>query len=117
MDGRPLSSLGMGSMEEAVYVRKTGGMEGSGMGRSQMMHYGKSKGDAFFMGLGLFILWFILLTVFVWLIIYSVRPGWVLYKGTNKINTSIVLVASIVIALVIILILWLLKVGLSSYRW
>jgi hypothetical protein len=104
---RPLSTLeyeGIEPRTSTVVVKQEGGRYGH-------HHHG---GEGFFAGIGAFIMWFAILTIFIWLIIYSLRPGWVLNRGTNTVNTAVVLLASIIIALVIILILWLIKVGLGS---
>lgn len=95
---QPLSALAPSPMlsGDALVVGK---VHGSGMG----MHHVKS-------GFGHFVFWFILLTVFIWLIIYALRPTWALAPaGTQPaaLDTGKILWTSIVIALVLLLILWL----------
>ena len=57
---------------------------------------------------GAFILWFIIIAVIVWLILYSLKPGWVL-NPDGTVNGGKVLVSAIIIALIIIFIIWLIK--------
>src|SRR5690348_6989245 len=58
-------------------------------------------------GVGLFIIWFIILTVITWLFIFSLKPSWVVNQTTGEIDTGKVLFASLIIALVIVIIIWL----------
>lgn len=63
-------------------------------------------------GFGMFVFWFILLTVFIWLIIFSVRPAWALAPlGSTAQNLDVgkILWTSIIIAIVLLLIAWLVK--------
>jgi len=56
--------------------------------------------------LGSLLLFFIALTVFVYLIIYSTQPGWVKDSSTGDVDLGKVLVASVIIAIVVIIIVW-----------
>lgn len=60
-------------------------------------------------GVGMFILWFIILTVITWLFIFSLKPSWVVNSVTGEVDTSKVLFASLIIALVIVIIIWLIR--------
>lgn len=60
-------------------------------------------------GVGMFILWFIILTVITWLFIFSLKPSWVVNPTTGEVDTSKVLFASLIIALVIVIIIWLIR--------
>lgn len=56
--------------------------------------------------LGWAVLWFIIIAVIVWLIIFSLKPAWALNED-GDVDTGKVLLASIVIALIIVIIIWL----------
>jgi len=73
--------------------------------------------DGRWWGLGMFILWFIIIAVVTWLVIFSLKPSWVLNPGTTEVNTGKVLLASIIIALIIVIIIWLIKSSFQSYYW
>jgi len=65
-------------------------------------------------GWGALILWFIIIAVITWFILYSLRPTWVQRKDSNgqptgAIDAGRVLLASIVIALIIVIIVWLIR--------
>jgi len=69
-------------------------------------------------GVGAFFLWFIILTVVLWLILYSLKPSWVLKPNSQEVDTGKVLLASIIIALIIVVVVWLIKSSLMScYRY
>lgn len=55
------------------------------------------------------IMWFIVFTVLFWLILYSLKPSFVLQKDNNQADTAKVLLASVIAALILIFIIWLLK--------
>ena len=55
--------------------------------------------------LGWAVLWFLIIAVIVWLIIFSLKPAWALNED-GDVDTGKVLLASIVLALVIIIIVW-----------
>ena len=59
-------------------------------------------------GLGLLLLWFIIFTVLFWLIFYSLQPSWVL-NADGSINTGKVLLASVIAAIILVIIIWLIK--------
>lgn len=63
-------------------------------------------------GFGMFVFWFIMLTIFIWLIIFSLRPAWALAPiGSTAQNLDVgkILWTSIIIALIILVIAWLIK--------
>ena len=60
-------------------------------------------------GIGAFLFWFVIIAVIAWLILYSVKPTWVLRPGTNEVDTGKVLWMSLLIALVIVIIIWLFR--------
>ena len=72
-------------------------------------------------GWGALILWFIIIAVIAWFILYSLRPTFVQTKDpvtgqpTGEIDAGRVLLASIVIALVIIIIIWLIRSSCSRF--
>src|SRR5579884_3710067 len=84
---QPLSTLSQNSLNDAVLVtdRKPWG------------------------GLGSFIFWFVIIAVIAWLVLYSVKPAWVLRPGTTEVDSGKVLWISILIALVIVIIIWLFR--------
>ena len=55
--------------------------------------------------IGWAVLWFIIIAVIVWLIIFSLKPAWALDEEAN-VDTGKVLLASIVIALIIVIVVW-----------
>ena len=59
------------------------------------------------------VMWFILLTVFLWLIIFSLRPSWVLNSGTQQVDTAKVLLAAVIGAVILLVIFWLIKLAVS----
>ena len=63
--------------------------------------------------LGTLILWFIVFTVLFWLIFYSLKPSFVLQSGTTQVDTAKVLLASVIAALILIVIIWLIKAAVT----
>lgn len=63
--------------------------------------------------LGALILWFIIFTVLFWLIFYSLKPSFVLQADSNQVDTSKVLLASLISALILVIIIWLIKAAVS----
>ena len=63
---------------------------------------------------GLFVLWFIALTVLFWLIYYSLKPPIVLQSDGNQIDTAKVLLAAVITAFVLIVIIWLIKAAMNK---
>ena len=63
--------------------------------------------------MGALILWFIIFTVLFWLIYYSLKPSFVLQTDSNQVDTAKVLLASIISALVLVVIIWLIKAAVS----
>lgn len=55
--------------------------------------------------LGWAVLWFVIISVIVWLIIFSLKPAWALNED-GDVDTGKVLLASIVIALIIVIVIW-----------
>lgn len=55
--------------------------------------------------LGMLLLWFIIFTVLFWLIYYSLNPAFV-QNEDGSINTSTVLLASIISSLILVIIIW-----------
>lgn len=52
------------------------------------------------------ILWLIIFTVMFWLIYYSLAPSFFIKKDTNQVDTAKVLLASVISALILIIIAW-----------
>ena len=63
---------------------------------------------------GLFVLWFIALTVLFWLIFYSLKPPFVLQDDGNQIDTAKVLLAAVISAFVLIVLIWLIKAAMGK---
>lgn len=63
--------------------------------------------------LGALILWFIIFTVLFWLIFYSLKPAFVLQQDSNQVDTSKVLLAAVIAALILVIIIWLIKVAVG----
>jgi hypothetical protein len=63
---------------------------------------------------GLFVLWFIALTVLFWLIFYSLKPPFVLQSDGNQVDTAKVLLAAVICAFVLIVIIWLIKAAMGK---
>lgn len=53
-------------------------------------------------------LWFIIVTIFSWLIFFSLRPSWLLNPDTGELDTSKLLLASVIVGVAFIVIVWLL---------
>lgn len=64
--------------------------------------------------LGSLILWFIIFTVLFWLVFYSLKPPFVMESGTDQVDTTKVLLAAVVAALILVLIVWLIKVAITN---
>lgn len=75
---------------------------------------GDGYGHNMWFGIGGFVLWFIIIGIVTWLVIYSLRPSWVINPNTGQVDTAKVLLASIIIALIIVIICWLIKASISS---
>lgn len=63
---------------------------------------------------GLFVLWFIALTVLFWLVYYSLKPPIVLQSDGNQVDTAKVLLAAVISAFVLIVIIWLIKAAMGK---
>lgn len=63
--------------------------------------------------LGSLILWFIIFTVLFWLVFYSLKPAFVLQSDSNQVDTAKVLLASIITALILVIIIWLIKIAIN----
>lgn len=59
--------------------------------------------------MGYYILWFVVFVVLFWLILYSLKPPFVLQSGSNQVDTAKVLLASVAGALILILLVWLIS--------
>ena len=71
-------------------------------------------GDIYGWGwLGALFLWFVILMVFFWLIFYSLKPSFVLQNDSNQVDTGKVLLASILSAIILIAIIWLIKYAIT----
>lgn len=66
--------------------------------------------------LAMLVLWFIVVTIFAWLIFYSLRPSYVKNPDTGELDTSRLLLASVIVGVVFIVVVWLL-ICLCSGRW
>ena len=71
-------------------------------------------------GWGALVLWFIIIAVIAWFILYSLRPTWVQTKdaqglATGNIDAGRVLLASVVIALIVVIIVFLIRSSCSRY--
>lgn len=75
---------------------------------------GEGYGNNMWYGIGGFVLWFIIIGIVTWLVIYSLKPSWVINQSTGQVDTAKVLLASIIIALIIVIICWLIKASISS---
>lgn len=77
-----------------------------------------NRGMRFLDGFGLFVFWLIILSVAIWLIIYSLKPSWVI-QSNGQIDTAKVLWTAILIALAVIVLYWLIRaciVNAGNYR-
>ena len=63
---------------------------------------------------GLFVLWFIALTVLFWLVYYSLKPPFVLQSDGNQVDTAKVLLSAVISAFVLIVIIWLIKAAMGK---
>ena len=63
---------------------------------------------------GLFVLWFIALTVLFWLVYYSLKPPFVLQSDGNQVDTAKVLLSAVISAFVLIVIIWLIKAAIGK---
>lgn len=58
--------------------------------------------------LAMLLLWFIVVTIFAWLIFYSLRPSYVKNPDTGELDTSRLLLASVIVGVIFIVVAWLL---------
>lgn len=65
--------------------------------------------------LGVLIVWFIIFTVLFWLIFFSLKPSWAL-NADGTVNTGKVLLASIIAAIVLVIVIWLIKSCIDCSR-
>jgi len=63
---------------------------------------------------GLFVLWFIALTVLFWLVYYSLKPPFVLQSDGNQVDTAKVLLSAVISAFFLIVIIWLIKAAMGK---
>lgn len=72
--------------------------------------------SSFTMGwLGMLLLWFIIFTVLFWLIFYSLKPSWAM-NSDGSVNTGKVLLASIIAAIILVIVIWLIKSCIDCSR-
>ena len=71
--------------------------------------YSRGKNAEYMGGFGAFLGSFIGLAVVIWIIIFSLKPSWVLVRGGTEVDTVKVLWSAIIIALIIVVIIWLIK--------
>lgn len=62
-------------------------------------HHHEGSGMGWGWSLASIVMWFIVLTVFIWLILFSLRPSWVLVSGSQEVNLAMVLGVSLLIDL------------------
>lgn len=63
---------------------------------------------------GALIVWFFLIFIVTWLLLYALKPQFVINKETGEIDYGKVLLAAAVVALIIIIIIWLIKVAIMG---
>lgn len=66
--------------------------------------------------LGSLIIWFVIFTVLFWLVYYSLKPSFVIQEGTSDVDTSKVLLAAVLSALIVVVLVWLIKIAVSSWH-
>jgi hypothetical protein len=71
---------------------------------TQHMQYGYGCMDGF----GFYLIWFLIIAIVTWVILYSVRPNWVL-QADGELNAGKVLLWSVVVGLIGIFIIWLIR--------
>lgn len=64
--------------------------------------------------LGALLLWFVIFIVVFWLIYYSLKPTFVLQNDNNQVDTAKVLLASVISALVLVIIIWLIRLAIGK---
>lgn len=58
-------------------------------------------------GFGVYLLWFIVIAVLIWLILYSLRPTWVVVDDDPaKVDSGRLLLAALIISFIIVIIIW-----------
>lgn len=62
------------------------------------------------------LLWIIVFTVLFWLIYYSLKLPFVLQTDSNQVDTAKVLFAAFISAIILVVIIWLIKLGLNYNR-
>jgi len=66
--------------------------------------------------LGFLILWFIVFTVILWLIYYSLKPPFVIQKDGTQVDTAKVLLAALISALILIIIVGIINLFYTRYQ-
>jgi hypothetical protein len=61
--------------------------------------------------LGALILWFIIFTVLFWLLLFSLKPEFVLKNYSKEVDTGKVLLSAVIAALILVIILWLVRLA------
>ncbi len=69
----------------------------------------QTKGYGMTSGVGALIIWFILIFIVTWLLLYGIKPDIVKNKDTGEVDMGKLLLATFVITLIIIIIIWLIK--------
>ena len=62
------------------------------------------------------LIWFIILVVIIWLILYSIKPSWVLVPGTQNVDSGKLLFGSIIVAIIVLIIIWVIKALVGANR-
>lgn len=96
-----------------VFVAQQPVGAGAGVVAAQSVHHAGGWGWSW---LGALILWFIVFTVFFWLIFYSLKPSMVINKTTGEIDTAKVLLAAVILAIVLVIIIWIIKALVMRHR-
>jgi len=64
--------------------------------------------------LGDLLMWFVIFTVIVWILLYSLRPASVMDPNTDEISTKKVLLYSVIIGILLVVLMWL---GRALFKW
>lgn len=61
-------------------------------------------------GFGFYLIWFLIIAVITWLVLYSLKPGFVIKDdGSGDVDTAKVLIASIVVGLIFVILIWVVR--------
>lgn len=81
---------------------------------------GRGGGAGYFLcrGFGVYLLWFLILSLVAWVILFSLQPSFIMKNnpstGLNQLDTGKLLLYSVIIGLIVTLIIWLLT---SCWGW